>query len=131
MINLGDTFLLPSPGGVPEHLWIVITERDAKHKAVCVNVTDEDKHPDKTTILRVGDHPFITKVSVIRYGKAAVTDLALVEGAIKNGMSGRVCAHHRSCSPELLKRVQEGILISIYTPKAIKALFRKPDEHVK
>jgi hypothetical protein len=116
---------MPSPGGVPEHLWIVITERDTNNKAVCVNVTDEAYHFDKTTILETGDHSYIKKCSVIRYQKGQVFDLSMIEAAFLGGLGGKVCAQHKPCSQTLLKRVQDGVNLSAQSPKEIKAFFPK------
>ena len=60
--------MLPKPGRENEHLWVLITNPDPRtQEAIMVNVTTQRPHSDTTTILNVGDHPFIQKPSVIFY----------------------------------------------------------------
>lgn len=109
-----------------EHLWIVVAEIDAANgKAICVNVTTEQYDSDKTCRLNKGDHSFVTHPSVIYYKDARELDLKLVETAITSGIKKFVCKAHDPCSPEMLKRVQEGLVKSKDTPKGIKATCKK------
>jgi hypothetical protein len=121
LLNIGDTFLLPSPGCATEHLWIVVTVPDAKRSAICVNVTSSD--PDRTTELSAGDHPFIKHPSVVRYRDARQLNLTPLENVLSGrASSGRlVCRLQPCCSEALLNRIQAGLLQSLSTPKGIKA----------
>ena len=78
MLNPGSTFLLPKPGQV-EHLWIVLTKPNKDGRAVCVNITSWTFDSDETVILVPGDHPFITKKSVVHYEDARYILLEHVE----------------------------------------------------
>ena len=113
---------MPKSSEATEHLWIIVAEIDAASgKAVCVNVTTEQYDSDKSCQLNKGDHSFVSHPSVIYYKDARELDLTLVEIAITSGIKKFICKPHDPCSPELLKRVQQGLIASKETPKGIKA----------
>lgn len=117
---------MPKTSDATEHLWIIVAEIDAASgKAVCVNVTTEQYDSDKSCQLNRGDHSFVSHPSVIYYKDARELDLKLVETAITSGIKKFVCKSHDPCSPELLKRVQQGLIASRETPKGIKATCKK------
>ncbi len=124
MLELGDTFLLPRDTNKVSHLWIVITESEEMGKAVCVNVSSSSSSfCDETVVLQPGDHPFISKKSVIRYMDAKVLDLKEVDKAIK-GCFHFTCVKKEKCEHELLKKIQEGLLESQHTSKHIQDRLR-------
>jgi hypothetical protein len=125
-LKCGDTFLLPKRSSDPEHLWIIVAETDPlSRKAICVNITTERPHSDKTCQLDRGDHPFVTHASVIFYQDAREIDLTMVEKALAAGIKDFVCIAHLPCSSELLARIQKGLIDSKFTPKGIKAVCKK------
>lgn len=76
----------PQPGQEIEHLWLLITNPNpATHEAIMVNVTTQRPHSDTTTILNVGDHPFVQKPSVIFYADARTVDTRLLDAAAQRG----------------------------------------------
>ena len=119
MLKAGDTFLLPKPGRI-EHLWIVLTIPDQDNKAVCVNVTSKRDDSDETLVLKPGDHPFITKESVVHYEDARVMDLTLVNQLLARGSDRFVCEQRECCTYAILDRVRAGLLQSKRTPTGIK-----------
>ena len=125
-LQCGDTFLMPKTSDAIEHLWIIVAEIDpATRKAICVNVTSERYDSDKTCQLVKGEHRFVTHASVIYYKDAREQDLSLVETAINSGIKKFVCTAHDRCTPEVLKRVQQGLIDSKQTPKGIKATCKR------
>lgn len=70
-----------------------------------VNVTTRRMHSDLTTILDVGDHPFIRKQSVVHYADARHFPVGALDRAVKSGE----CRPHKQASAALLARIQEGI----------------------
>lgn len=125
MLQQGDTFLLPNHANDVEHLWIIVTPVDEEGKAVCVNVTtlrSTSSFVDMTTVLKPGDHPFISQDSVVRYSDASILDINLLERAIdgKEGNLNIVCRKLEPCSPQLLKRIKNDILESDYTRRDIQ-----------
>jgi hypothetical protein len=123
MLNPGDTFLLPKPGQI-EHLWIVLTHPDEDGLAVCVNVTSWRPSADQTLVLVPGDHPFITKKSVVHYDDARKMPLDRIEQLLQQGASSFVCKAHYACTYKLMDRIKQGLLDSKRTPNGIKAFCR-------
>lgn len=111
MLKLGDTFLLPKPHNPIEHLWVVITERDkATHEAVCVNISSTKPYTaqiDKTLELVAGEHPCITKPSVVYYKDARVMRLDEVDKMLSMNQQTIVCVQMDACSATLLQKIQE------------------------
>lgn len=117
MANLGDSWMLPKPGQVTEHLWVLITKPDPiTQEVIMVNITTQRAHSDTTTILNPGDHPFIQRPSVVLYADARITDIRLLDQAV----ASRSFRSHSAFSPAVLQRIQSGIGTSLFTPKKVK-----------
>jgi len=128
-MRCGDTLLFDADVIVPDieidssatpnlHLWIVITEpRPPDFQCVIVSVTTQKPHSDATVVLRPGDHPFITRDSVIQYLDARFADARGLDDIIEKGLAKR----RDSCSPELLERIQDGVGHSRFLPKKFVA----------
>jgi len=100
------------------HLWIVLTEpQPPDHQVVIVNITENKQRSDTTVVLHPGDHPFIRKESVVRYGDALIVDARLLDECVK----GRKARLGGPCSADLLNRIQVGVSASIFTHKKIAA----------
>lgn len=81
MIRIGATFDLI---GDESHLRIVLSNPDPKTKLVLVcNITDQRHDPDSGLVLQVGDHPRITKPSVIAIRRLAELPAAGFDRAIR------------------------------------------------
>jgi hypothetical protein len=120
MLKPGDTFIAPLTSKAIEHLWIILTNADAEGKAVAVNITTRHSLSETTVILNAGDHPFVKHPSVINYTDAQLIDLKAVETAIEKQPRNFVCKSHQPCSPDLLKRIQDGMRKTKSVKKHIK-----------
>lgn len=126
MLSYGDTFLMPNSPEAASHLWIVLTEPEGMtYRAVCVSITTRKPHSETTIILRPGDHPLITRASVVLYALARWFHLSEVQQLIDMETTQFICQQHASCSDALLKRVQQGLLSSKMTPNGIKEHCRR------
>src|SRR5690348_12699587 len=126
-MHCGDTLLFdadvisPSiqidPSATPNlHLWIVITEpQPPDFQCVIVSLTDRRKKPDQTVILQPGEHPFITKESIIWYGDARFADARWLDELVRRGTAKL----RDPCTPDLLKRIQEGTRVSRFIAKKL------------
>ena len=120
MAGLGDSYMLPKPGQETEHLWVLITNPDpATHEAIMVNVTTQRPHSDTTTILNVGDHPFVQKPSVVFFADARMVDTRLLDAAVRRGAYNA----HAAFQASVILRIQAGLLASTFTPKKIKIAY--------
>lgn len=122
MVGLCDSFLLAQPQQSIPHLWIIITSPcPTTNEVIMVNVTDQLGHSDNTTVLAIGEHPFITKASVINNGDSQTPTAANLNKAITMGLA----SPHRQCSQALLAKIQNGLLASPHTKPKIKAAFQR------
>ena len=116
MIRVGDTFLsMPSRSG-QYHLTFVIAKYDRPYevsKLLVVNASTLRWDSDHTCILSPTDsdaHPWIRHDSCVRYRDMEV-------------MTEEVVREHdreRPASPALVKRIQQGALLSPKTPRQYK-----------
>jgi hypothetical protein len=112
-----DASAAPNP-----HLWIVLTEPQAPDfQCVIVNLTRQQPRSDNTVVVRPGDHPYVTKDSVIRYGDALIVDGRDLDGILKKHAAKSL----DRCSSDLLKRIQDGAIASSFTPKKVSDFCRK------
>ena len=109
-MKLGDTYFR----GV--HLWVVSSLPDDKTGAVVlVNFTEHRDNKDKSCVVDVGDHPYITKKSVVEYRRAWVCTPE-EQASLKKSLQ-----MHEAVSPELLQRIQNGT-DSDFIPQKAQAL---------
>lgn len=121
MLGLGDSVLLPKPGQDIPHLWVILTEPEpGTGRAVIVNLTTKRPHSDVTVVLQPGDHPFVQHETVVNYSDARMVETRRLEAAILSGL----CRRHQSLDARILKRIQDGLLKSPFTPNKIKTYFR-------
>ena len=91
-----------------------------------MNITTRQVTSETTVTLNVGDHPFIKHESVVNYANAAHMNLRDVEAVMRgqHGFLSIVCEQRDSCSAELLRRIQEGLLASSLVKRRIKEYCR-------
>jgi hypothetical protein len=119
-LQLGDSFLMPKPGYSTEHLWLLMTTPHPQSTvAIMVNITTRRQHSDLTNILSVGDHPFISRPSIVYYADARDVNTGVLAAAIQ----ANVARLHQPFTQAVLVKIQAGIVLSPFTPRKIKALF--------
>ena len=123
MLGLGDTFILPKTVGAIEHLWILVTP-PINNCSVGVNLTKLRPNADTTVILQPGEHPFIKIQSTILYSDSRHIDLLKLSEMLDKGSFKFTCAAHTKCNAQLLAKIQNGLLVSPYTPTDIKDFCR-------
>ena len=116
-MNLGDTFVMGTPGHRTKHFWIVISDpSDNGGEFVIVNLTSARSTKANCT-LDVGDHPWIKKFSVVNFGDAlCIRDDRNFQEAIRRRyvvpqvpMARSLVEHvreHARCSPSLSDRLK-------------------------
>ena len=112
-LQVGDSFMLrDSKIGV--HLHVIVAESTGGEfgQVMLVYITDSESFKDKTTIIQPGDHEFITQESWVKYQNVIVCQRASLEG--------RIGKHYGKVDTRLLIRIQNGILASERTPKAVQ-----------
>ncbi len=122
MLKRGDTVELRKSLTGFRHLYVILTEpRADSHQVLIANITSLRPGADETVILRKGEHPYLYKDSVVFYADSMVTTVENIQAGIEEG------AFHQCdpCSPELLDKIQNGILASPYTPPKAKRFFEE------
>ena len=91
---------------------------------MCVNITAWKFDCDETLILVPGDHPLITKKSVVHYEDARFMQLDWIEQLLQKGTTDSVCVPRHACTYALMERLKQGLLDSKRTPAGIKDFCR-------
>jgi mRNA-degrading endonuclease toxin of MazEF toxin-antitoxin module len=119
MLNLGDTFLTGDAEDDTLHLWIILTP-PSEGEVVTVSVTTRRRKSETLVQLHPGDHPFLVHESVIAYAYARIRTVEEIEAAIATG-SAKL---REPLSPELLKRICNGLIDSDFTPNGIRHFYK-------
>lgn len=117
VFRAGQTlYFRESPISKP-HLWFILTDPEGPmRRVVAVMLQSAQSFTDKTVILEAGDHPFVKHASSIHYSTTKFFKVKRIVRAMKRGL----CHLHDNLSQSLLKRAQEGLLVSARTPQAFK-----------
>jgi len=97
-MKVGETYIFRN------HLHIIITdpEDDDARAVAVVNFTSYVDNKDQTCVVEVGEHPWVTKKTVVAYQYAIILRLAEQDDFVKQSTQ---C---QDVSPALLARIQEG-----------------------
>lgn len=117
-MNAGETFHAASPGSWRKHLWIAVTDPDANGELVIANITSQASNKDQSCILDVGDHPFISKQSVVNYAEACITS----DEDIRRAARGGAIQLDVPVTGGALAKVQAGALTSAQIEPKVKAV---------
>jgi hypothetical protein len=116
----GDAFLLPRGAESIPHLHAVVLASDpATGECIIVNFTTKRRGTEQTLVLEAGDHPFIHHETCARFDDAGIVRLDQLNAAEAKGLVVR----QPSFKPAVLKRIQDGLLKSSFTPKIVKEKF--------
>lgn len=115
-MNAGDTFLMPDAFG--HHLYFILATLEDGSIVVC-HITDAHHRVEHTCVISVGEHPFVTKESAVRYEAIYICpgeNLAAFERQIRK--------EYGPLSDKLLERIRRGALSSDNTPDNVKEILR-------
>lgn len=118
-MNLGDCFHLPDFAGGHTNF---VLEIMSDGSVITCNFTDYDHHADKTCVIEVGDHPSITKRSVVNFRKAEHCECGDPMDALLRLIDQK---YKEPISADLLARIRKAALESPYTSDKIKEKLRK------
>ena len=116
MLGCGDCFLAGEDEDEKLHLRIVVTPPTPDGCVVTASVTTRRRHSETLLILQPGDHPFIRHESTVSYRYSELAWVHEIEAAIASGNARR----REPISAHLLKRVQDGLLDSDFTPNGVR-----------
>jgi len=117
VLRCGDVvYMAKFPGATP-HPWVIVTEPNDNGEIAMVNITTPKSGSDMTVVLEANEHHRVTHRSVVYYQDARITLEEAVRGCVTNGL----CIRCDPCSPEMLKKIQDGLPKSERTPKKVIA----------
>jgi hypothetical protein len=121
LLIIGDAFLLSTPPN-GNHLFIVIALTN-NGNYLCVNATTRRYNSDKSCVLTpgLGVPDFIVHESVIAYKHAREISPAKILELIKSNQVTR----QGCCSMDILKKIQQGALISRQIPNKYKQILKE------
>lgn len=112
-MNAGDTFLMPDAIG--HHLYFILAALADGSIVVC-HITEARHHVERTCVIKVGEHEFVTKESAVLFSAAYLCPA----GENLQAFQRQIRKTYGPLSEELLKRIREAALASDQTPEMIK-----------
>lgn len=119
-MNCGDTFVIEDEDESKEHLHVILTEPSMADEVITVSISTRRRVSETLVCLQVGDHPWISRESVVSFHFAAIRTCASITTAIAAGKARQ----KQPTSPELVKRILAGLLDSDFTPPAVRAYYK-------
>jgi hypothetical protein len=116
LVKAGTCLYLPDVGNRKTRLHVVVNDAYDDPPAFVLVSFSSTVDIDKTLILNVGDHSYIDQETFVVYPWMQPKNAAKLEAAVSADISIR---YHHACSPQLLKRIQDGIFKSPYTKEGI------------
>lgn len=120
-LEVGDSFELSNGYGTHLHV-IIAAESSSDHsQLILVYLSSKNTiYKDSTTIIKPGEHPYVTRTDVeswIRYQNTRVCS--------RDSLMSEITNHYGKISDDLLKRIQDGFLLSKNVPRILKQLFHE------
>jgi len=104
-MNAGDTFRR----GSGSHLWIVVSDpQQNANQVLLVNLTSNRAWQDQSCIISAGEHPFVTRETIVFYRNAMIASNHDLDSQLA---SGAIQLHDPVSSP-LLQRIRVGAAAS-------------------
>jgi hypothetical protein len=121
MPSLGDAALLQIRPFETRHLWFFVSEVLPTGDIAMFNLTGWKPPCDETCIVRVGDHPYVAKKSIITYRRGLLLTPTKWQEIHDNGWHEA----HEKASNLLIKRIQQGALQSEQTPQFLQTIVQQ------
>jgi hypothetical protein len=119
-MQLGDSFLMPTPGHAFDHLWIVISDPNAHGGSfVIANLTTDALRTGKECDLNPGDHRFINQKSYVNFADAMEIDP--VKAACISALIGKKITPHDPLDGAIIQK----IVAAARTSKALPVKLRR------
>lgn len=102
------------------HLWVVVSVASSDGQLAIVNFTGFRPGEDSTCLVHPGEHPFVSKLSCIKYRFARMQPVE----PLRDARERRQLQQHEPVSVPLLLRIQQGALVSRFTPVVVQKAVR-------
>lgn len=120
-MNCGDAFMIEDDDQAKEHLHIVLSKPNNRGELVTASICTQQSRSEILVCLGVGDHPFISRPSVVPYRHARIRRVGDIESAIKNGTA----RPRERASRQVVSRMQAGLLDSAFVANEVRAFYRE------
>jgi len=120
MLDCGDTFLTGDDDEGNFHLWVIITPV-IEGEVVTVCLVTAHRKSERLVVLNQGDHPFVQHESVIAYYFSKIRMVSDIEELLIKGIARK----REPVTPDLLRRIQAGLIDSDFTPNNVRAFYRE------
>lgn len=120
MAAYGDTFFFDDEDDAEGHLHMIVTEPTASGEVITVSITTRHKTSDAMVPLEIGDHPYITRPSVVAFAYASIRNIADINALIAN----RDAKAKEPMEERFLRRTRAGLLESDRTPYEVQEFYR-------
>jgi hypothetical protein len=114
----GQTLLPPKYKNLKniDHLWLILNDPfGPDEEVVVINFTSQKPYSDTTVVLGIGDHDYIDRPTVVSYVDAKIRKKSELTTLVAHGL----VAEHSPASPQLLKKLQDGLGNSPHTKNGI------------
>jgi hypothetical protein len=117
----GDAYLLKTAGEFKHHLWVLLALSADHKRVIMVNLTTQRSYSDATIVLKAGDHPFVKHETAVNYSDAIEVGVDRLATAVRTGEA----IQQPVLTPEILKKIQSGLIHSPRTQPVIKQKFQE------
>lgn len=118
-MNPGDTFSFRDRSQT-ERLWVAVATMGSGEVAI-VGLGPAGPNSNESDIIGPGDHPDLDEDCTARYRLARYVRVSDLRNAQRQGLAEPMSP----CSPELLRRIQRGALVSDFTEQGVKDAIRR------
>jgi hypothetical protein len=118
-MECGDTFIIEDADEEGEHLHVLLTSPSLAGEVVTASISTRRTRSEALVCVHPGEHPFIRHESIVAYKFSAIRTCAAIEAAVRD----KAARPKGKVSPELLKKMQAGLLDSDFTPPGVRAYF--------
>ena len=117
-MNVGDTFVNLNSASYT-HLWVAVAPMGPE-LAIVNLTTRRPPYMDDSCIVEAGAHPFVVHESVVNYQQGT----AVLNTTLNWYAARGIVQRHEPAASELLLRIQQGALLSQFTPAKIQSAVR-------
>lgn len=126
-LEAGDTYFDSSNSSSTRHLYFILAVDSTLVSVAVVNTTSNQSNKEQTCIIESGEHPAITKESIVFFKESRILKYDMLLEDIEK----KIIQKSEKASPALLRKIISASLVSKFIPKEIKEFIRKYHSFLK
>lgn len=119
-MNCGDTFVIEDDDETDEHLHVILTAPSLADEVITASISTRKRWSEALVCLQKGEHPWITRESVVAYRFAAIRTCTAIAAAVADGKA----RPKEKASPELVMKMLAGLVDSDFTPPVVRGYYK-------